>query len=165
MNDILKNLASKAQSKNRDFTLLAQKVKNLQPQRADEIFGQLNDEAFKHISCLDCGNCCKGLGPEIYLTDVRRMARHLKMKAADFIDTYLEMDIENVYIFKSLPCPFLAEDNYCMVYPARPKACREYPHTDQKNIRSILTICVKNTKICPAVFYIFERLPAFVGKK
>ncbi len=31
------------------------------------------------------------------------------------------------------PCPFLGDDNYCSVYEARPKACREYPHTDRKN--------------------------------
>ena len=31
---------------------------------------------------------------------------------------------------------FLGADNYCSVYPARPKACREYPHdhTKMKNL-------------------------------
>lgn len=32
-----------------------------------------------------------------------------------------------------MPCPLLGRDNYCAVYADRPKACREYPHTDRRN--------------------------------
>jgi Fe-S-cluster containining protein len=26
------------------------------------------------------------------------------------------------------------DDNKCSIYEVRPKACREYPHTDRKNL-------------------------------
>lgn len=158
MKEFLNLLPQKAQSKKRDFKLLAAKVKKLKPGRADEIFQQLHEEAFEQINCLDCANCCSGLGPRLFKKDIERLSTHLKMKSSVFMDTYLRLDEDGDFVFQSMPCPFLMDDNYCMVYSSRPKACREYPHTDQKNIRSILSTCVKNTETCPAVFYIFENL-------
>lgn len=155
----LNKLTLRAQSKKRDFKLLAQKVRKLKPQKADELFRQLHHQAFEHIDCLECANCCRGLGPRIFEADIARMASALKMKSPDFVNTYLRIDEDGDYVFNSMPCPFLQDDNYCMVYASRPKACREYPHTDQKNIRSVLSLCVKNTETCPAVFEIFEKLP------
>ena len=57
------------------------------------------------------------------------MAKYLKVKEGDFFATYLRVDEDGDTVMKALPCP-LGADNYCSVYPARPKACREYPHTD-----------------------------------
>ncbi|WP_332911960.1 YkgJ family cysteine cluster protein [Algoriphagus boritolerans] len=54
-----------------------------------------------------------------------------------------------------LPCPFLGADNKCLVYEDRPKACREYPHTNRKNMLGILDLSLKNTLVCPAVSKIF----------
>jgi uncharacterized protein len=159
MKEFLNILPQKAQSKKRDFKLLAAKVKKLKPAQADEIFQQLHEEAFEKINCLDCAGCCSGLGPRLLKKDIERLSATLKMKTSAFMDTYIRVDEDSDFVFKSMPCPFLMEDNYCMVYSSRPKACREYPHTDQKNIRSILSECVKNTETCPAVYYIFENLP------
>ncbi|MFW5707437.1 MAG: YkgJ family cysteine cluster protein [Bacteroidota bacterium] len=159
MSQLLHNLFSRAHGKKRDFRQWAVKVKKLKPQKADELFRQLHQEAFSHIDCLECANCCRGLGPRISEADISRMAGHLRMKITVFTETYLRIDEDGDYVFKTMPCPFLLEDNHCMIYPSRPKACREYPHTDQKNIRSILSLCVKNTETCPAVYEIFERLP------
>ena len=74
------------------------------------------------------------------------------------IDAYLEMDEEEEYVFRLQPCPFLGTDNYCAIYASRPKACREYPHTDRKRFYQILDLTAKNTKVCPAVFNIVEEL-------
>ncbi len=156
----LENLAAKAQSKKRDFKALAQRMKKLKPQKADEVFRQLHKEAFEHIDCLACANCCKGLGPRLTEADIARLASALKMKTAVFMDTYLRIDEDGDNVFQSMPCPFLPEDNYCVVYASRPRACRAYPHTDQKNIKSILSLCVRNTETCPAVYRIFENLPS-----
>lgn len=161
----LENLSSRAQSKKRDFQQIASRVRKLKPQRADEIFRTLHHEAFEHIQCLDCAQCCRGLGPRLLKTDIERLSATLKMKSSAFETVYLRVDEDGDYVFRSMPCPFLMDDNHCMVYTSRPKACREYPHTDQKNIRSILSTCVKNTETCPAVFEIFEKLPQFLNGK
>jgi hypothetical protein len=80
------------------------------------------------------------------------------MRPADFIEKYLRIDEDNDYVLQSVPCAFLDADNYCSVYEARPKACREYPHTNRKKMVRILDLTHKNTRVCPAVLEIVERL-------
>jgi hypothetical protein len=80
------------------------------------------------------------------------------MKTVDFIRQYLFKDEDNDYVFKQTPCPFLMPDNYCMVYEDRPKACREYPHTDRKRMYQILSLTHKNCEVCPIVFGITDEL-------
>lgn len=154
----LKELPEKAASKKPGFSGLAARVKKMKPRQADGLFRNRHLQAFEKIKCLECANCCKSLGPRITHNDIRRMASALKIKQSDFIATYLKTDEDNDFVFPSMPCPFLMADNYCTIYENRPKACRSYPHTDQKNIRGILSICLKNTEICPAVYVIFEQL-------
>ena len=64
------------------------------------------------------------------------------------------------YVLKSSPCTFLADDNTCNIYDVRPKACREYPHTNRKNFEKISALTLKNITICPATFNIVEALRA-----
>lgn len=158
MDQFLEKLPEKAIGKKRTFKIIAQKVRRLKPGIADELFRRLHHEAFQHIDCLLCANCCKGLGPRLQNSDIRRLSSRLKMSTTDFMHAFIKTDEDGDLVFKNMPCPFLGEDNYCGVYESRPKACREYPHTDQKNIRGILSVCVKNTETCPAVFYIFESI-------
>jgi len=61
------------------------------------------------------------------------------------------MDEDGDYVLKSSPCVFLQDDNKCSIYEDRPLACREYPHTDRKNMYQILGLTEKNTEVCPAV--------------
>jgi Fe-S-cluster containining protein len=86
------------------------------------------------------------------------LARFLKIKPGDFIQTYLRIDEDKDYVLQVAPCPFLGIDNYCSVYEARPRACREYPHTDRKKMVQITELTYKNTLVCPAVLEIVERL-------
>ena len=94
----------------------------------------------------------------MYDSDVSRMAKAMKLKRPEFIDRYLRLDEDNEYVFKSIPCPFLRDDNYCIVYDSRPKACREYPHTDRRRMHQILDLTARNARICPAVFNIVRQL-------
>jgi Fe-S-cluster containining protein len=134
------------------------KLKKKKPKNLDSIVHQLHDEAFEDIDCLDCANCCKSISPTLYDKDIERLAKHFKIKPSKFIDEYLFIDEDNDYVFKQTPCPFLLSDNYCMVYESRPKACREYPHTDRKRFYQILDLTLKNTETCPAVYDIVEKL-------
>jgi len=80
------------------------------------------------------------------------------MRPAEFVEQYLHLDVEGDYVLTTAPCPFLGSDNYCSVYESRPRACREYPHTDRKNFHQILSLTLKNTEICPAAFEVVRRL-------
>jgi uncharacterized protein len=134
------------------------KLRKKKPKNLDKIVHELHNEVFQDIDCLDCANCCKSISPTLYDKDVERLAKHFKMKPSQFINKYLFIDDEGDYVFKQSPCPFLLPDNYCMAYESRPKACREYPHTDRKRFYQILNLTLKNTEICPAVFEVVEEL-------
>jgi len=70
----------------------------------------------------------------------------------------LRIDEDRDYVLKSVPCTFLGEDNYCSIYDVRPKACREFPHTDRIKQHQLLKLTEKNMEVCPAVFSIIEKL-------
>lgn len=128
------------------------------PKQLDATMQALHDEVFEEIDCLECANCCKTTSPIFRTKDIESIAAHLKMKVGDFVAKYLKVDEEEDYVLQSSPCPFLGADNYCSIYEARPKACREYPHTDRKNFHQILPLTLKNTTICPATFEMVKRL-------
>ena len=80
------------------------------------------------------------------------------MKQQQFIDTFLRLDEENDYVLQKVPCTFLGADNYCSIYEVRPKACREFPHTDRKKFQQISSLTIKNVAICPAAYNIVEAM-------
>jgi uncharacterized protein len=137
---------------------LKEKLQNTRPKNLDAIFHQLHEEVFKQIDCLDCGNCCKTTSPIFIQTDIDRLAKTFRMKSSQFIDEYLHQDEDGDYVLNSSPCPFLGFDTKCLVYEDRPKACREYPHTNRKNMQGILDLSLKNTLVCPAVSKIFYEI-------
>lgn len=147
--------AANKSAENRKFL---QGLKKKDPRKIDDAFHTLHEEVFEEIDCLHCANCCKTTSPIFYQTDIERVAKSLRMKPGDFIEKYLRIDEDKDYVLKSSPCPFLDDDNYCKVYDDRPKACREYPHTDRKKMVQIMDLTFKNTLVCPAVLEIVERL-------
>ena len=147
--------ARKKYQKNKTYF---KKLKKLKKGKLDNPIHQLHEQEFNKMDCLTCANCCKTTSPLLTDIDISRISRYLKMKPGYFISEYLHLDEDQDYVFKSLPCPFLGTDNYCIIYEIRPKACREYPHTDRKNMHQILNLTLKNTLVCPAVFRIFEKL-------
>ncbi len=153
-----KKLIEIARSKKKENKIFFESLKKIPPAKLDEITHQLHEEAFEKIDCLKCANCCATTGPLLKNKDIQNLAHHLKKRPGVFTDEYLKVDEDNDYVFKQMPCPFLNTDNYCSVYSARPNACREYPHTDQRNIKSILAITYLNSMICPAVAVVVERL-------
>ncbi|MEZ4722822.1 MAG: YkgJ family cysteine cluster protein [Flavobacteriales bacterium] len=126
--------------------------------RPDSIMQELHATAFESIDCLECANCCKTTGPMLTPQDVERISKAKKISETKFIDFYLKYDEDGDLVFKSMPCPFLMNDNHCEIYQIRPRACREFPHTDQKGQINILSLTRKNAKICPAVAKIYQML-------
>ena len=110
------------------------------------------------MDCLKCGNCCKTTSPIFRNADINRLSKHLRMKSGAFTEKYLKLDEDNDYVLKKSPCTFLNDDNTCRVYDDRPLACREYPHTDRKNVVQILDLTVENTIVCPAVARIVQQI-------
>jgi len=119
---------------------------------------QLHDEAFAKINCLECANCCKNYSPRFKTPDIKRIAKVLKMKEGDFIETFLRLDEEGDYVANRKPCPFLGPDNYCTIYDDRPSDCVRFPYTDEDVIIKRQPLTIKNSTFCPIVFYVLEGL-------
>ena len=147
-----------AQSKKKENKKLLQRLKKMKPKELDKIINDLHEEAFEVIDCLECANCCKSISPAVKDHDIQKISKSLKIKPSVVVDKYMHLDDEQDYVMNVSPCPFLLDDNYCRIYESRPLACKEYPHTDRNKMHQILDLTLKNTKICPAVCYIFEEL-------
>lgn len=158
MNKILVHLKSRAKHAAQSTKKVFAQWAKHPPKNLDVQVQKFHDEAFEKIDCLSCANCCKTTSPIFTNKDVERISKHLKMRPASFVETYLNIDADEDYVLKSSPCTFLDPDNYCGIYDVRPKACREYPHTNRKQFHKILPLTLKNTSICPAVFEIVEKL-------
>jgi Fe-S-cluster containining protein len=154
----LNSFRDKAQKQREENKKFLQGLKKKDPRKVDDVFHELHEQVFEETDCLTCANCCKTTSPIFYQTDIERVAKSLRMKPGDFIEKYLRIDEDKDYVLKSSPCPFLDSDNYCLVYDDRPKACREYPHTDRKKMVQITELTFKNTMVCPAVLEMVERL-------
>ncbi len=151
----LPQLAKNKEKENKQFFA---KLRKKKPKKLDDVMHRLHDEAFEHIDCLACANCCRTLGPRLSMKDIERLSKYLKLSDKQFISQYLCIDEDKDYVFAEMPCPFLDDENYCLVYQHRPKACREYPHTDSKRFVQLLGITRKNIAVCPAVYEIIEKL-------
>ncbi|MCY7409600.1 MAG: YkgJ family cysteine cluster protein [Chitinophagales bacterium] len=147
-----------AKSKKAETKKFLDRLRKLKPADLDVVTNELHDQAFTHIDCLQCANCCKTTGPLLKGKDIERLAKHFSEKPSSFTEKYLRIDEDGDYVFKKMPCPFLGSDNYCGVYEDRPSACRNYPHTQQRNILQKLSITYHNTMICPAVAEVVEEL-------
>lgn len=144
--------AKENQGKYRNFLKKANKNKVLQK------LPDLHAEAFSKIDCLQCANCCRNYSPRFKMPDIKRIARHLKMKESQFIDQYLYLDEDGDYVVRSSPCPFLGTDNKCSIYEERPRDCARYPYTDEDVLIKQPGLTLVNAGICPAMHYVLEKL-------
>jgi Fe-S-cluster containining protein len=151
-------LAIAAKANRREHAALVKRLSATDTRKLDERVHAIHEAVFDTINCLDCANCCRTLGPRITDADVQRIATSLRMKPSAFVQQYLVVDEDGDFVFRSMPCPFLGSDHYCSIYHDRPRACREYPHTDRRRVYQVLPLTLKNSAICPAVFEILERL-------
>lgn len=164
MENILKHLPQKAKRVEAENKKFFAKLKKKTPKHLDSLMLELHDNEFQKTDCLSCANCCKTTGPLFTDKDIERISKHFRMKSQQFIKTYLQLDEDNDYVLQSVPCPFLGIDNYCSIYEVRPKACREFPHTDRKKFQQISNLTMKNVAICPAAFNIVEEMKRLLGK-
>ena len=155
----LENLTRLAKEAKQENIKYFKRLKKRTPKRLDLVMQEIHNDEFERTDCLTCANCCKTTSPMFTYKDIERIAKHLKMKVADFTAQYLKIDEDDFHVLKTAPCPFLDEnDNSCFIYDVRPKACSEYPHTNRKKFIQLANITVKNTEVCPATYRMIEEV-------
>ncbi len=155
---MIEQLPNLAKDKHKETKNFFAKLKKKPPKHLDYLMLELHGAEFKRTDCLACANCCKTTGPLFTDKDIERIAKHFRMKEQKFIAEFLRVDEDNDYVLQNVPCPFLGTDNHCSIYEVRPKACREFPHTDRKKFQQIANLTMKNVAICPAAYNIVEEM-------
>lgn len=150
----LKKLAQKAAPQSQSFF----KKNKKKLEKMDSIVLDLHQRIMSKTNCLLCANCCKTLGPMLHNKDIENIAKALQLKPKQVVEKYLKTDEDGDLVFNTMPCPFLMPDNYCSIYNNRPKACREYPHTDRSKFYQIFELSIKNTYTCPVAYEVIEEL-------
>ncbi|HLZ87540.1 MAG TPA: YkgJ family cysteine cluster protein [Puia sp.] len=159
MSDLLNNWEKKSKDRQKDYRRFLEKAeKPAVRNRVLEQLPRLHEEAFERVDCLQCANCCKHYSPRFKTPDIKRIAKHLKLKESDFIGRYLRLDADGDYVVKTTPCPFLGADNYCGIYEVRPSDCERFPYTDEDVLVRRPALTQKNSTFCPIVYFVLERL-------
>ncbi|MFM7022669.1 MAG: YkgJ family cysteine cluster protein [Flavobacteriales bacterium] len=140
------------------YKKLFQQLKKKNHREVDRLFHDAHEEVFACTDCLKCANCCKTTGPLFTDKDIERISKHLRLTQQQFIEKYLRVDEDKDYVLQKVPCTFLDAQNYCSIYDVRPKACREYPHTDRVSQQQLFSLTAKNISVCPAVEKIMEKI-------
>ena len=153
------NFKELARSKRKENKKFFGRLSKEDSKKLNAKFHEMHDEVFAETDCLKCARCCRTTGPLLTKQDIGRISKKQGMNPADFENQYLRVDQDGDWVLKILPCPFLALDtNKCTIYEYAPKACREYPHTDHTNMKSILPLTETNVRHCPAVYEMVERM-------
>ncbi|MCC6599747.1 MAG: YkgJ family cysteine cluster protein [Crocinitomicaceae bacterium] len=161
MNDVLRQRLENAKSNRKKNKHLINQI--CRRKDADQLFHEAHEDVFNRVDCLTCANCCKTTSPIFRDVDIDRIARHLGIRPSSLTDQYLHIDDDGDWVLNSSPCIFLDANNYCKIYDIRPKACREYPHTDRKNMPQIADLTYCNTLVCPAVAEIVDMIRTKTG--
>ena len=159
MNDFFNNWEKKAAERQKVYKRWLERAdKAAMRNRVLEELPAAHEEAFRRVDCLQCANCCKRYSPRFKTPDIKRIARHLRLKESELIDRYLRIDEDGDYVVKSTPCPFLGTDNYCSIYDVRPSDCERFPYTDEDVLVKRPALTLKNSTFCPIVYSVLERL-------
>ena len=162
MDSRLQDWKKKAVARQKENKQFLKKLQHKKGKGVEKYLPDLHEEAFSHIDCLKCAGCCKTISPRFKTPDIKRISKHMGLKESVFIETYLRLDEDGDYVVKSSPCPFLGADNYCGIYEVRPGDFRNYPYTDSHEFIKRPNTTYLNSTICPAVYYVLERLKEIV---
>lgn len=144
---------------NENYRFRAFLKENADEEELDRQFAQLHNELFEKYDCSRCRNCCKVYHTIILPEEVDAAANNIHMTKEDFIHTYLKWDnVEENYLTKQKPCPFLQKEGLCLIEDCKPEKCRKYPYTNQPERLFSLLGLLDIIAVCPVAHEIWERL-------
>jgi Fe-S-cluster containining protein len=155
-------IVAAAKAKEKDIIKKMQHLAKFRRNGFDGIVARYHEEVFKKIDCLECGACCRAIGPRFRDKDIRILSKEMGLTPKAFVAEYLKPDVdEEFHVLETLPCPFLNEsDNSCAEYDHRPLSCEEFPYTNTHNVQRHLVRLGHSAMFCPAAALIVEKIIA-----
>ncbi|MFB3829892.1 MAG: YkgJ family cysteine cluster protein [Bryobacteraceae bacterium] len=122
----------------------------------------------KRIDCTACANCCRFSTVPVNAAEIEAIAAYLKEPAADVIRQYTDPDPDSTRtrLLRNTPdaCVFL-DGNLCLIYEARPKACRDFPHLaiGTHSLGGRVSSLCRWASLCPIIFNALESCKHVLG--
>ena len=134
----------------------------------DKPFQILAAEVQQHVDCTSCANCCRHSVVSVNHDDVDAIARHLGITTEEAVRRYTVSDPDapalRLLRNSSRGCVFL-DRNLCLIYEARPKACRDFPHIaiGTHSLGSRLSSLARWAALCPILYNALEQYKHLTG--
>ena len=120
---------------------------------------RIAEKVEEQIDCTACANCCKVATTQLHDRDVERLAKHLGISRAAFLDRYTDESEDEGVILKRNEhgCVFL-DGNLCSVYEERPANCVDFPHLVRGagSLVSRMWQMIDRACYCPIVYNALE---------
>jgi Fe-S-cluster containining protein len=134
----------------------------------DKRFQILASEVQEHIDCTACANCCRHSLVSVNKAEIEAIARYLGAPAETVARLYTVPDREapalRMLLNSGDGCVFL-DGNVCMIYEARPKTCRDFPHVavGTHSLGGRPSSLARWAALCPIIFNALENYKHLTG--
>jgi uncharacterized protein len=131
-------------------------------------FQILASDVQQQIDCTNCANCCRHSVVSVNKLEIENIARHLGMtpEAVARLYTVPDSDAPNsrTLLNSREGCVFL-DSNLCMIYDARPRTCRDFPHVaiGTHSLASRPSSLARWAALCPNIFNALESFKHLTG--
>lgn len=134
----------------------------------DAPFQILASEIQQQVNCTACANCCRHSIVPVDAAEIDAIAQHLgtTAEAVTRLYTVPDPDLSTSRVLRASPegCAFL-DGNLCLIYQARPKACRDFPHVavGSHTLGGRPASLARWAALCPIVFNAMEEYKRLTG--
>jgi uncharacterized protein len=128
----------------------------------------LANDLAAHTDCTACANCCRHTIVDVSADDIDAIAGHLDMTVDQVTAMYTDPDERDpssrVLRNRNDACVFL-DSNLCIIYEARPAACRNFPHIGlrSRTVGGRLSSLCRRASVCPIIYNALEAYKKLVG--
>jgi Fe-S-cluster containining protein len=128
---------------------------------ADTPFQILAADVQREVDCTACANCCRHSVVSVTKSEIENIALHIGSTPEDVARLYTVPDPDaltsRILLNSGNGCVFL-DGNLCMIYEARPKTCRDFPHVSvgTHSLGSRQSSLARWTAFCPIIFNALE---------
>ena len=133
----------------------------------DDLLRRIARTVEEQIDCKSCANCCRESRVNVSPGDIDKLAGYLNQSRDQVVREYTDQDPqdrETILRQDGNGCVFL-DGNLCLVYEARPRACREFPYLSSRarSLGGRMSSVCSHAYICPIIYNTLETYKHAIG--
>jgi Fe-S-cluster containining protein len=135
---------------------------------SEKPFQILASEIQQHTDCTACANCCRHSAVSVNKKEIENIASYLGVSPEEGARLYSVPDPEapalRTLVNSPDGCVFL-DGNLCTIYPARPQACRDFPHVGPgtHSLGGRASSLGRWAPLCPIIYNALESYKVLTG--